>query len=73
MRNVIIDAIVAMTLLIVCAPLFAWLSDLAENPEQTFGTTLEMAFFLLMMTSIIGGVILAFHSYLGFIDTRDKS
>ena len=73
MRNVIIDTIIAITLLVGCAPLFGWLSDLAADPEVKFGSTgLEMAFLLLMFGSLISGGIVAFNTYWMWIDTRSE-
>ena len=73
MRNVITDAIIAITLLIVCAPLFAWFSELADDPETKYGSTpLEMVFFLLMILSLVGGAILAFNTYWHWNDTRSE-
>lgn len=74
MKNVIMDAIIAMTLLIVCAPLFAWLSELADDPAMKYGATMiELVFMLLMFLSLIAGSILAFNTYWGWTDKRDKS
>lgn len=73
MRNVIIDAIMAMTLLCGLAPLFAWLSDLFDDSESFSISGLEMVFTLLMLLSLVAGAIMLFNTYWYWYDHRDQS